>query len=367
MASHRDSNKSKRRRERTTIVKPLWEGKTKFTLQQILRLTASEPLTLEEEHSNQVSWRESGDKLTFIICLPLFGRGSNAAPGAATAGDADNAAGDRTTPSGTAGGVEVRFGDETVATAQREVKRESAEAPEATATISAATGELKAGSNDSSSHMVGDVNLFLHHYVACSSDAEDDVDAATHTPIPPLAASPNKNLGWQRRQRRKLRHKVTGEVDIVIASPHHRGKGLGKAAVCAFLKYVSRSRTGILIEYSHYLSRCEGCYYAGNTKGDIVGGGGGGAKSGNNLDSTNYVDDDDDCDNEETGAELTELVAKIHETNTASQALFKSLGFEQRGDANYFGELEMVRNDVSRDGLELLGNGVYNELKYVRS
>lgn len=33
--------------------------------------TASEPLTLVEEHSMQRSWRQDRDKLTFIVCLPL--------------------------------------------------------------------------------------------------------------------------------------------------------------------------------------------------------------------------------------------------------------------------------------------------------
>jgi hypothetical protein len=39
-----------------------------ITCQEIQEATASEPLTLEEEHAMQQSWREDPDKLTFIIC-----------------------------------------------------------------------------------------------------------------------------------------------------------------------------------------------------------------------------------------------------------------------------------------------------------
>lgn len=38
--------------------------------QEIQELTASEPLSLQEEYENQEEWRASGDKLTFILCLP---------------------------------------------------------------------------------------------------------------------------------------------------------------------------------------------------------------------------------------------------------------------------------------------------------
>ena len=38
--------------------------------QEIQQATASEPLTLDEEHAMQQSWRKDPDKLTFIICSP---------------------------------------------------------------------------------------------------------------------------------------------------------------------------------------------------------------------------------------------------------------------------------------------------------
>ena len=36
--------------------------------EELLRLTCSEPLTIEEERSNQQSWRDDPKKVTFIVC-----------------------------------------------------------------------------------------------------------------------------------------------------------------------------------------------------------------------------------------------------------------------------------------------------------
>ncbi|KAK1829666.1 GNAT domain-containing protein [Podospora conica] len=163
----------------------------------ILAATASDQLTLEEELENQQSWRESSDKLTFIVCQPVS--------------PADDAA-------------------------------------------------VKAGVCDAPDKMIGDVNLFLYPH-------EDDEDA------------------------------YVGEVDIMIAEHRCRGVGLGKAVVALFLTYVHRNVDAILREYN------------------------------------------------QGTAELKTLMAKINKDNAASIALFRSLGFEQEGEANYFGEVKLVMHD----------------------
>ena len=40
-------------------------------MQEIQEATSSEPLALAEEYAMQESWRQDGDKLTFITCLPI--------------------------------------------------------------------------------------------------------------------------------------------------------------------------------------------------------------------------------------------------------------------------------------------------------
>lgn len=104
-----------------------------------------------------------------------------------------------------------------------------------------------------------------------------------------------------------------GEIDIMIASQDDRGKGLGKAAVSTFMHYIWSNRAAILREY----------HPAGPQP------------------------------------ELKSLMAKIKATNAHSIALFKSLGFEQEGDVNYFGEVKLVLQDLGRlatppDGYQLL-------------
>ncbi|KAK3296979.1 GNAT domain-containing protein [Chaetomium fimeti] len=193
----------------------------------IQEATASEPLTLEEEHENQESWRASHDKLTFIVCEPL--------------------------PTSTT-----------------------------TTTSSSKDTPVQAGEADSPERMVGDINLFLYPYEDEGEDDEDeyDDDGAHPTGTPTFCV---------------------GEVDIMIAGQQHRGKGLGRAAVRAFLHYLGRNVGRIMREYAA---------------------------------------DKDMMPDAAPGLKL--LMAKINRGNEGSLALFRSLGFEQEGEVNYFGEVKLV-------------------------
>ncbi|KAL2263599.1 hypothetical protein VTK26DRAFT_6066 [Humicola hyalothermophila] len=154
---------------------------------------------------------------------------------------------------------------------------------------------VRAGEADAPERMVGDVNLFLYPYEG-EDDGEGDEDPAE----PEFCV---------------------GEIDIMIADHRHRGKGLGRAVVQAFLHYISRRSESILLEYSQ-------------DKGV------------------------------QAPPKLKLLMAKINEGNAKSIALFKSLGFEQEGAVNYFGEIKLVLRDLNRLA-EDVPEG-YAELVYLR-
>ncbi|KAK3377769.1 GNAT domain-containing protein [Podospora didyma] len=163
---------------------------------------------------------------------------------------------------------------------------------------------LSAGTADAPDNMVGDVNVFLYPY-----DNDDDDDTET----------PSSDL--------------VGEIDIMIADSKHRGQGLGRAAVLAFLHYIARNLDGVLREYSSSKEGEEG------------------KKNGAPPATT---------------TRLKRLMAKIHKDNAKSIALFRSLGFEQEGDVNYFGELKLVHRDLEK---LVSANNVegYVELVYERN
>jgi RimJ/RimL family protein N-acetyltransferase len=140
--------------------------------------------------------------------------------------------------------------------------------------------------------MIGDVNLFLYEDDSDDFDAEPTSTATTAAP--------------------RGRQPVLGELEIMIASPAARGRGLAYATLLAFLGYISAHLALILEEY----------------------------RSGSDEKSERY---------------LRYLRVKIDQHNVRSLGLFGKLGFQRVGAVNYFGEVEMRLQEPSGDafgGLE---------------
>ncbi|KAK3308130.1 GNAT domain-containing protein [Chaetomium strumarium] len=112
-----------------------------------------------------------------------------------------------------------------------------------------------------------------------------------------------------------------GEIDIMIADQKHRGKGFGRAAVQAFVQYIFRHLDAVMRE---------------------------------------YAEDKDMA----SPPELKMLMAKINQGNATSIALFESLGFEQEGEVNYFGEVKLVLRRI--DGFAANVPEGYAEMVYSR-
>lgn len=147
--------------------------------------------------------------------------------------------------------------------------------------------------------MLGDINLFLY-----PNDDEDEGDE----------------------------NDCIGEVDIMIASAEHRGKGLGRAVVGGFLQFIYRNLEGILEEY----------YDGEQQQGSVAKG-------------SEVVKQ----------PRLKMLMAKINKDNVKSIALFKALGFEQEGEVNYFGEVKLVLRDLEGYARGNVPEG-YREVFYER-
>ncbi|KIW72070.1 hypothetical protein PV04_00291 [Phialophora macrospora] len=153
----------------------------------IQEATASEPLTLAEEHAMQRSWRNDGDKLTFIICRPFHRMHTN--------GD-DNLADHGTVASWDHARLEA---------------------------------ELDA--------MVGDVNLFISTVEGedMHPDGMNEIHTdSTTTSTSTSAVNPSIEIG---------------ELELMIAETPHRRKGLGKTALLTFLEYIVRHEGEILEEF----------------------------------------------------------------------------------------------------------------------
>ncbi|KAH8422006.1 putative METHIONYL-TRNA SYNTHETASE [Colletotrichum scovillei] len=168
------------------------------------------------------------------------------------------------------------------------------------------TKTVQAGEVDASERMIGDINFFIYPY----DDDEDEEDQA---------AAANEGL-------------YVGEVDVMVASKEHRGKGIGHAAVTTLLTYVHRNKAQILEEYVQ------------------------GEEGGKEMTT-------------KKAAQLKGLMVKIKQGNAASIALFRRLGFLQKGEVNYFGEIQMVLGDLdefvaSSAGVKAVGE--HREVSYSR-
>lgn len=155
--------------------------------------------------------------------------------------------------------------------------------------------EVRAGVDDAEGRMLGDVNLFIY---PDHDDSDSDPDSAL--------------------ERETAR--VFGEIDVMIASPPHRNKGYGKAAVQSLLSFLQRNLAGILAEYASFTGH----------KGPV---------------------------------QMGRLVAKIKERNEASKVLFGRLGFVAKGGVNYFGEVEMVLEGLAEVDAGWMVEG-YEEVGY---
>ncbi|KAF2786893.1 hypothetical protein K505DRAFT_367839 [Melanomma pulvis-pyrius CBS 109.77] len=166
---------------------------------ELQKATASEPLTLAEEHSMQQSWREDADKLTFICCV--------APPSTPTAVTTNP---DQTHQPTT---IEEGKSNEVEDAESRLIESRNHDAPDA---------------------MIGDVNLFLCVDEDSLSDDDDDNDIAP--PSGPTTASPTPQV-------------LVGEVEIMIAVPSYQNRGLGQQILLTFLWYITTSLPQIVHEY----------------------------------------------------------------------------------------------------------------------
>jgi GNAT superfamily N-acetyltransferase len=162
---------------------------------------------------------------------------------------------------------------------------------------------IPADKDDAPERMIGDTNLFLRVDVVVDDD-DDDYEV---------------NNGKKKE--------VIGEIELMIAEKQNQGRGFGRAALLAFLWFVTRHEEGIISEFS-LLDLEEG-----------------------------------------KGEKMKYLSVKIGQDNKRSLALFESLGFEKVApEANYFGEFELRRHNLDAGEVARLADkyGIedYKELAY---
>ncbi|OAP54904.1 hypothetical protein AYL99_10604 [Fonsecaea erecta] len=247
-------------------------------LQEIQEATASEPLTLEEEYAMQRSWRDDGDKLTFIVCRPHQHHHHHHHRHDDERGNGCSVReeGELQTPrEGRGGGGE---GEE-----------EEAEEP------------FDLHLQREVDAMVGDVNLFI----STASTAEDgSEDENEHHP----------GFG---------QHVVVGELELMIAEAAHQGRGYGRAAVLAFLEYIARHEDQILAEFQREAVDEDDDHH-------------------HQHDSIAPSPSPSTAPGTLQLRHFDHICVKIGGTNLRSMALFESLAFRKTSDGpSYFGEYEL--------------------------
>ena len=144
--------------------------------------------------------------------------------------------------------------------------------------------------------MVGDINLFLTDFDETEDiDYEGEVDDSEADLF--LSGQGSMDVDVSSSARPAVNGEdVVGEIELMIASPHHRRQGLGRAASLSFLDYIFANLDVLLRQYS--------------SSGEEV--------------------------------RLKYLRVKIGNENAGSIGLFESIGFvKARAEPNYFGEVEL--------------------------
>ena len=155
----------------------------------LLEATGSEPLSLEQEYEMQQTWRRDPHKCTFIVLdkRRCNFQGVPIATTTITPMDQTNV------PNSSPESVRTpALNDETIDFIQSNINA-----------------------------MVGDVNLFL------SEEEDSDVEQVEDTVADPKDPGP----GHGRR--------MQAEVDIMVAEPGARGRGIGKEATCLMIQYAT--------------------------------------------------------------------------------------------------------------------------------
>jgi Acetyltransferase (GNAT) domain len=207
--------------------------------------------------------------------------------------------------------------------------------------------------HDHADRMIGDVNLFLSF--------APDPDTTSHRSY--HSQDPNANSPPQSPPSNPTTPiAITGELEIMIPRPSFQRKGLGRASLLTFIHYIHTHQDAILDEFLRPHQHHHHHHYPP-------------------ISDPTPASDTVQPPSTTTTTTTTEkeappplnLSAKISTSNTASIALFSSLGFTPTAgvDAapNYFGELELGLGEGGASELEErigveLGLLRWRELRY---